>query len=46
MTSPNPSFSGGELLRIDVSGWADGIYIVTVADDDGNRYSERLVVQH
>jgi hypothetical protein len=31
---------------LDVSGWPDGIYMITVTDEDGNRYAERLVVQH
>ncbi|MCF8460518.1 MAG: T9SS type A sorting domain-containing protein [Flavobacteriales bacterium] len=31
---------------LDVSGWPDGIYLITVTDEDGNRFAERLVVQH
>ena len=31
---------------MDVSAWPDGIYLITVTDEDGNRYTERLVVQH
>jgi len=31
---------------LDVSSWVDGIYMITVTDEDGNRYTERLVVQH
>ncbi len=45
MTTPDPSFSGGELPGIDVSAWPDGIYFVTLTDTDGNRLTQRLVVE-
>ena len=32
--------------RMDVSNWTNGIYLITLSDDDGNRYTERFVVQH
>lgn len=31
---------------VDVRGWPDGVYLITIRDEDGNRYTERLVVQH
>ena len=31
---------------VDVSGWAEGVYLITVTDEDGNISAERLVVQH
>jgi hypothetical protein len=31
---------------MDVSRWPNGIYLITLTDNDGNRYSERLVVWH
>ncbi len=43
---PGLSFQGGELFGIDVSGWPNGIYMITVQDNNGHRFSERLVVQH
>jgi hypothetical protein len=45
LTSPNPSLQGGELLQWNVSQWPEGIYLITVTDEDGNRGVERLVVQ-
>jgi hypothetical protein len=42
----SPLQKGGELLRMDVSGWPNGIYLLTLTDDDGNRYTQRFVVRH
>ncbi len=36
----------GRKESIDLSELLDGIYFLTLTDDDGNRYTERLVVQH
>lgn len=37
-------FSLSETLE--VSDWPDGIYLITLTDEDGSRYTERLVVRH
>jgi hypothetical protein len=37
---------GGEPLRWNVSQWPEGIYLITITDHEGNRNTERLVVQH
>ena len=31
---------------LSVSDWPNGIYMVTLTDEDGNRHTQRLVVQH
>lgn len=46
MTSPNPSLPGGEFLQLDVSNWPNGVYLISVTDEHGNNFTQRLVVQH
>ena len=39
--------SGGQNdITIDVSRWPNGIYLVSLSNDNGKRHTERIVVQH
>jgi hypothetical protein len=33
-------------LQLDVSNWPNGVYLVSVTDEQGNNFTQRLVVQH
>ena len=44
-TGSGQALQGEELLRIDVSGWAEGVYFVTVNFGDGTRCTGKLVVE-
>lgn len=46
-TSSPPAKEGlGEVLQLNTTHLPNGIYLLTITDHDGNRYTERLVVQH
>lgn len=45
VSSPPAKERSGEVL-LNTSHLPNGIYLITVTDQDGNRYTERLVVQH
>jgi hypothetical protein len=34
------------IVSMDVSRWPNGIYLITLTDNDGNRHTQRLVVLH
>ncbi|MCF8276378.1 MAG: T9SS type A sorting domain-containing protein [Flavobacteriales bacterium] len=38
--------AGRGIYSYDVSTWPNGIYLITITDQDGNRSTKRLVVQH
>ncbi|MBI1287437.1 MAG: T9SS type A sorting domain-containing protein [Flavobacteriales bacterium] len=43
MTSSSPSFSESERLRIDVSSWPSGLYILQGCDEKGRSFSVKVI---
>jgi hypothetical protein len=33
-------------MAMDVSNWPNGVYLISAIDEQGNNFTQRLVVQH
>jgi len=45
-SSPPAKEGSGEVINLNTSDLPDGIYLLTITNNDGNRHTQRLVVRH